>query len=103
MAPLMLVGLHNQPPPLSMICLFINSELASVKAHDREVTQQARHAQDEVHVIWSLSYFLVKLWSIKHCFFCNSFKYTPNSFQRNHLKATQKIALVFLLKMLRVF
>lgn len=57
MAPLMLVGLHNQAPPLSMICLFINSELASVKAHDREVTQQARHAQDEVHVIWLLSIF----------------------------------------------
>ena len=25
-----------------------NSELASVKAHDREITQQAKHAQDEV-------------------------------------------------------
>ena len=25
-----------------------NSELASVKAHDREVTQQAKYAQDEV-------------------------------------------------------
>ena len=28
--------------------LFFNSELASVKAHDREVTQQAKYAQDEV-------------------------------------------------------
>ena len=31
-----------------------NSELASVKAHDREVTQQAKYAQDEVVLfIWS--------------------------------------------------
>lgn len=33
--------------------VFINSELASVKAHDREVTQQAKYAQDEV--IWPAS------------------------------------------------
>lgn len=35
---------------LFVIPVFFNSELASVKAHDREVTQQARYAQDEV--IW---------------------------------------------------
>lgn len=35
---------------LYIIPVFFNSELASVKAHDREVTQQARYAQDEV--IW---------------------------------------------------
>ena len=33
---------------LAIICVFTNSELASVKAHDREVTQQAKYAQDEV-------------------------------------------------------
>ena len=36
------------------IIFFFNSELASVKAHDREVTQQAKYAQDEV-----LNYFSV--------------------------------------------
>ena len=36
---------------LFFVCLsflVFNSELASVKAHDREITQQAKHAQDEV-------------------------------------------------------
>lgn len=34
---------------LVIIFVFIVSELASVKAHDREVTQQAKYAQEEVN------------------------------------------------------
>ena len=34
-----------------MSTTFFTSELNSVKAHDREVTQQAKHAQEEVQYI----------------------------------------------------
>jgi len=69
--------------------VFFNSELASVKAHDREVTQQARYAQDEV--IWlPCDSNLLKVVGDLNCFFHNSFKNTPRSFQRNHFQANQK-------------
>ena len=45
-----LAKLHNHSPMKITFFngLSSNSELASVKAHDREVTQQAKYAQDEV-------------------------------------------------------
>lgn len=51
-----LAKLHNHSPMEIPFFndLSSNSELASVKAHDREVTQQAKYAQDEVVLfIWS--------------------------------------------------
>ena len=36
---------------LILSSIFFYSELNSVKAHDREVTQQAKHAQEEVQYI----------------------------------------------------
>ena len=49
MLPLMAEALRYSFLILSNI--FFYSELNSVKAHDREVTQQAKHAQEEVQYV----------------------------------------------------
>ena len=63
---------------LCVIPVFFNSELASVKAHDREVTQQARYAQDEVILLPCDSRPVLKLY--KTLFLSQSFRKHINSF-----------------------